>query len=143
VNKIFIVVLFMLCVTSLSSFGQQATGINKGMEDISGQCAECAAYFKLVYHAMVSSNETDTAKSYSELEDMVMFYSLLLANQGRDKDTAIEVTNSRIEMNMKMMKQETNNRNENISILINKYHFGCLEIIKNPPEILLKLIKNY
>ena len=133
----------MLCVTSLSSFGQQATGINKGMEDISGQCAECAAYFKLVYHAMVSSNETDTAISYSELEDMVMFYSLLLANQGRDKDTAIEVTNSRIEMNMKMMKQETNNRNENISILINKYHFGCLEIIKNPPEILLKLIKNY
>jgi hypothetical protein len=123
------------------SFGQETNGIDKNLEDLSGQCAECAAYFRLVYHAMISSNEAETAKSYRELEDTVMFFSLLSAKQGRDRDTAIEVTNSRIEMYIQMMKQETNNRNENISILINKYHFRCLEIIENPPDILINLIE--
>ena len=70
-----------------------------------------------------------------------MFYSLLLANEGRSKDVAIEVTNSRIEMYMKKMKQEINNRNENISILINKYHFGCQSLIETPPSQVLKILK--
>ena len=43
---------------------------------------------------------------------------------------AVEVTNSRIEMNLKKMKREIDNRNENISILINKYHFPCIERMK-------------
>ena len=32
------------------------------------------------------------------------------------------------------MKQETNNRNENISILINNYHFECEKLAEEPPE---------
>jgi len=90
---------------------------------------------------MISSNEPDTANSYRELANTAMFYSLLLAKQGRNKDKAIEVTNSRIEMYMKKMKQEANNRNENISILINKYHFGCLDAMKNPPNDLRTIIE--
>lgn len=70
-----------------------------------------------------------------------MFYSLLLANEGRSKDVAVEVTNSRIEMYIKKMKQEANNSNENISILINKYHFGCQETIENPPSQVVELLQ--
>jgi hypothetical protein len=76
-----------------------------------------------------------------ELENTAMSYSLLLANEGRNKDLAVEVTNSRIEMYIKKMKQEANNRNENISILINKYHFGCQEAMENPSNHLTTILK--
>lgn len=70
-----------------------------------------------------------------------MFYSVLLANEGRSKDLAVGVTNSRIEMYMKRMKQETDNRNENISILINKYHYGCVSLSENPPTELQTVLQ--
>ena len=128
-------------VNPMLSFGQEGKGIDTNLENISGQYAECAAYYRLVYHAMNSSNEKETANSYRQLEDTAMFYSLLLANEGRSKDVAVEVTNSRIEMYMKKMKQEANNKNENISILINKYHFGCQQVMENPPSHVLELLR--
>ena len=39
------------------------------------------------------------------------------------------------------MKQEADYRNENISILINKYHFQCQELMKNPPTELTEVFK--
>lgn len=100
-----------------------------------------AAYYELVYHAMKSSNDTETANTYREQENTAMFYSLLLAREGRNKDMAVEVTNSRIDMYMKKMKQEADNKNENISILINKYHFGCKELMENPPSQVESILK--
>ena len=47
--------------------------------------------------------------------------SAILAMKGRNTDTTIEVTKARIEIYKKQMKEEAHNRNENISILINKY----------------------
>lgn len=140
-NRIVRISFFIFMVYPLLAFGQEGKGIDKRMENISGQYAECAAYYRLVYHAMNSSNEMETANAYRQLEDKAMFYSLLLAGQGRSKDMAIDVTNSRIEMYMKKMKQETDNRNENISILINKYYFGCQEAMKNPPSQLAEVLK--
>jgi len=105
------------------TLAQEKKVIDKTLENISGQYAECAAYYELVYHAMNSSNDKETANAYRKLEDSAMLYSLLLANEGRSKDVAVSVTNSRIEMYMKKMKEEIGNRNENISLLINKYHF--------------------
>jgi len=64
-----------------------------------------------------------------------------LANEGRSKGMALEVTNARIEMYIEKMKQEVNNRNENISILINKYHFGCQEAMENPSSQLTTILK--
>ena len=140
-NKILYISIIFLLVNPLLSNGQESKGIDKNLENISGQYAECAAYYRLVYHAMNSSNEPETAKAYRELEDTAMFYSLLLANEGRNKDLAVEVTNSRIEMYIKKMKEETNNRNENISILINKYHFGCQVAMENPSNDLTAILK--
>ena len=118
--------LFLPCAVA-----QEARDFDMNAENLSAEYAECAAYYRLVYFAMKSSNEEETAKSYRQLEDTAMFYALLLANRGRDRDTAVEVTNSRIETNLKKMKQEINNRNEDIAILMNKYHFSCQEKIEN------------
>ncbi|WP_417508554.1 hypothetical protein [Methylophaga sp.] len=134
-------ILFALITYPLVSFAQTEKEIDKNLENISGQYAECAAYYELVYHAMNASNEKETAGAYKQLEDNAMFYSLLLANEGRSKDLAVKVTNSRIDMYMKKMKLEADNRNENISILINKYHFGCEEAMKNPPKEVLNVLK--
>ena len=69
-----------------------------------------------------------------------MFYSLLLASESREKDMAINVTNSRIEMYIKQMKQDTNNDNANISILINKHNYTCQDAMKNPPQEVVNIL---
>jgi hypothetical protein len=124
----------------LLSYAQEPQRINKDLENISGQYAECTAYYELVSHAMKSSNDPKTAGAYSEIGNTAMFYSLLLANEGRAKDVAVQVTNSRIDMYKKKMKQEADNRNENISILINKYHFGCQQAMENPSDKLTAIL---
>jgi len=132
---------FLLCAGPILGSAQETAEIDTTLEDISGQYAECAAYYRLVYHAMISSNEIETANDYRQLEDTAMFYSLLLANEGRSQDLAVEVTDSRIEMYMKLMKRETDNRNENISILINKYHFGCQDAMENPSSQVVTVLQ--
>jgi hypothetical protein len=39
------------------------------------------------------------------------------------------------------MKQEADNRNENISILINNYHYGCQEAMENPPSDVTRILQ--
>ncbi len=63
-----------------------------------------------------------------------MFYSLLLANEGRTKDMAVKVTNARIEMNLKVTKEEVDNRNENIAILAGKHSETCKHLVESPPS---------
>ena len=140
-KKIIFILLLILILSPLSSFGQENRQIDKNLENIAVQYAECAAYYGLVFNVMKASNENQTANVYSQLENDAMFYSLLLANEGRSKDLAIEVTNARIDIYIQKMKQETDNRNENISILINKYHFECQKLMKNPPTELIEVLK--
>jgi len=127
---------------STGAVGQEIPLIDPEYENLSGDYAQCAAYFRLVYFAMESSDENDAAMAYRELEDTAMFYSLLLASKGREQDVAVNVTNSRIEMNMKLMKEEADNRNENISVLINKYHFNCKELSENTPDLVMQAIRD-
>ncbi len=136
---LFIFISLLLSIPFISH-AQESKKINKDLENISGQYAECTAYYELVSHALKSSNDPKTAEAYSELGNTAMFYSLLLANEGRSKDLAVKVTNYRIDMYKKKMKQEANNRNENISILINKYHSGCQKAMENPSDQLTAIL---
>ena len=140
-KKIIFILLLLLILSPLSSFGQENRQIDKNLENIAVQYAECAAYYGLVFNSMKASNENQTANVYIQLENDEMFYSLLLANEGSSKDLAIEVTKARIDIYIQKMKQETDNRNENISILINKYHFECQKLMKNPPTALIEVLK--
>lgn len=136
-------ILAILLITTYTSSSAQETGftpaseINQEWEELSGAYAECAAYYRFVYFALESSGETETAAAYRDLEDNSMLVSLVLANGGRDRDMAIEVTNSRIELYMQQMKEETNNRNENISILINKHNASCMALQQEPSEVVI------
>lgn len=131
----------MVLLFSSLSLAQEQQKINITLENISGMYAECAAYYRLVYFALNMSNKKETANAYRQLEDSAMLLSLLLAKEGRSEDMAAKVTGSRIEINMKQMKQEIDNRNENISILINKYQSNCTEAVTNPPDQVLKILK--
>lgn len=140
-KKTIFILLLILILSPLSSFGQENRQIDKNVDNIAIQYAECAAYYELVFNAMKASNENKTANAYRQLENDAMFYSLLLANEGRSKDLAIEVTNARIDIYKKKMKLEADNRNENISILINNYHFECQKRMQNPPTELIEVLK--
>ena len=140
-KKTIFILLLILIHSPLSSLGQENRQIDKNLDNLAIQYAECAAYYELAFNAMKASNENKTVNAYRQLENDAMFYSLLLANEGRSKDLAIEVTNARIDIYKKKMKHEADNRNENISILINKYHFECQEFMQNPPPELIQVLK--
>jgi len=53
---------------------------------------------------------------------------------------AVKVTNSRIELYKKEMKEEIDNRNENLSILTDKYLSGCLKMVESPPAELTAVL---
>ena len=128
-------------VNPIFSFSQETKKVNLVLDSISGQYAECAAYYTIVYHAMVSSNKPETATNYGLLQEAAIKYSLLLASEGRSTEMAAKVTKSRMEMYMKKMKQEANNDNANISILIDKYHFGCQEALENPSKYVVEILQ--
>ena len=136
----FSLITYLLC--SSQSIAQNATEFDPELENQSAMYAECAAYYRLVYFALVESQQEETASAYREMEDNAMFVSLAVASKGRSQDMAVEVTNSRIEMSMKIMKQEIDNRNENISILINKYQFSCQEALSSPSSAVMQVLNS-
>ncbi len=140
-QKIICLHILFLFIAPLSSFCQETRKVNQELDNISSQYAECAAYYNLVYHAMISANQPEAAAAYGQLMEKALSVAMLAASEGRSTEMASKVTMARIEMYKKKMKQEAGNDNANISILINKYHFGCSEAIENPQEF-IKRIKN-
>jgi hypothetical protein len=62
-----------------------------------------------------------------------------LARQTRDPEMAVKVTLSRVEYSKKEMQKEMGHKNENISILINKYGGSSTELMTNPPKTLIQI----
>ena len=140
-NRALLFFLLVFLLNPLVSVGQELTETNNEIENISDQYAECAAYFRLQNQALILSNEPETAKSYRGLEGTAMFYHLLLAYQGRSRNKAIEVTNSRVDMFTKKLQQEAANREEITSELTRKYDSGCQEEMENPSNHLLAILE--
>ena len=132
-KKIICILIFTSFVVPLVSHAQQSAEIDKDLENISGQYAECAAYYEFAYYALKSSGDAVSAEAYYNLEGQAMYSAYILASEGRDDDMALNVTNSRIDMYKKKMRREANNTNANISILINKYHYDCEKIMQILP----------
>ena len=136
-KKIIYILFVFFSVYPSFCMSQETNKFDKDLEDISGQYAECTAYYELVYHAMITSGQNETASAFKNLKDTSLFYSVLIADNGRSREMAIEVISSRIDTYLKKMKQEADNRNENISTLKNRYHYNCQDIMKNPPNKLV------
>jgi hypothetical protein len=146
-SKLLAIIAIAVLSVGLSLGTPAYADIDMTIDEISGEYAECTAYYQLVQDAVVASaGDKETADTYGKLKDSVMFYSLLLANEGRTKDMAVQVTHSRIEIYKKVMLKEIGNRYENFSILINKHNFECQDLVSNPPdqlkEAMTKRIEN-
>lgn len=72
---LFISISFFLSITFLS-YAEESRKINKDLENLSGQYAECTAYYELVSHALNSSNDSETAGAYSELGNTYALFSI-------------------------------------------------------------------
>lgn len=137
-KKIIVFSILVFLTTPLPVFSHETKDINS--EDFSGQYAECAAYYNLFSHASDSSYAKAPADVYRQLEKKALFYSLLLSIEGRTKDRAFEVTNSRFARYIQKMKHEADKNDEKLSL----YHFGCQDALENPPyqqlEILMSMM---
>lgn len=130
--------LITLLVISTQSYSQST--INKEVDDLSADYAEYTAYLELIVDAVRNSGDESTASKYEEIKKEMMFYSLLLASEGRAQETALKVTNSRMDLYKKEMLKEIDGDRANIAILMNKHHQKVLDIYQNPPAILIEIV---
>jgi hypothetical protein len=133
-NRVLSIIVFILClVWNTHVFSENLQKTDKNLENIERQFVECAAYYELVSESFKVSGNGEAVNDYLELRDKAKFYSLLLASEGMSQDIAVQLTNSRLKMRKTKLSGEINYQYENISILIDKYHFGCQKIVQNPP----------
>ena len=123
--------LLIILITSASSLHAETT------DNLAVKYAEAAAYFVIVHQALEQSGEkyAEVSKGYGDQYDLCCMISMLLASQTRDPEMAGKVTLSRVEYSKKEMQKEMGHRNENISILMNKYQDSSIELMNNPPKI--------
>ena len=123
--------LLIILITSASSLHAETT------DNLAVKYAEAGAYFLIIHQAMEQSGEkyAEVSKGYGDQYDLCCMISMLLASQTRDPEMAGKVTLSRVEYSKKEMQKEMGHRNENISILMNKYQDSSIELMNNPPKI--------
>jgi hypothetical protein len=111
-------------------------------DNLAAKYAEAGAYFLIIHQAVKQSGTqyAELAKTSGDSYDYCCIISMLLASQTRNTEMAGKVTLSRVEYFKKEMLKEIDHRNENISILSNKYQDSSFELINKPAEIVKKLL---
>lgn len=125
-------------IFSANIFGAETT------DNLAVKYAEAAAYQLIVHQALKQSGEeyAETAKMSGDSYDYCCLISMLLASQTRDSEMAGKVTLARVEYAKKEMLKEIDFRNENISILMNKYQDSSFKLINKPPRVVAELLAN-
>lgn len=128
--------LLIILIASANIAGAETT------DNLAAKYADAAAYFVIVHQALEQSGEkyAEVSKKYGDDYEYCSIISMLLASQTRDAEMAGKVTLSRIEFSKKEMQKEMGHRNENISILMNKYQDSSFKLINNPPRMVKELL---
>ncbi len=128
--------LLIISITSANSLRAETT------DNLAVKYAEAGAYFLVVHQALKQSGEKYAAvsKKYGDDYDYCCIISMLLASQTRNSDMAGKVTLARVEFSKKEMLKEIDHRNENISILMNKYQDSSFKLVNKPPSIVKQLL---
>jgi hypothetical protein len=128
--------LLIISITSANSLRAETT------DNLAVKYAEAAAYHLIVHQAVKQSGAkyAELTKTSGDSYDYCCIISMLLASQTRDSEMAGKVTLSRVEYFKKGMQKEMGHRNENISILMNKYQDSSFKLINQPSSIVKQLL---
>ena len=128
--------LLIISITSANSLRAETT------DNLAAKYAEAGAYFLVVYQALKQSGNqyAELSKKYGDDYDYCCVISILLASQTRNSDMAGKVTIARVEYSKKEMLKEIDHRNENISILMNKYQDSSFKLVNKPPQVVKKTL---
>jgi hypothetical protein len=140
-KRVLSIIVFILCLfwnTHVFSGNLQKT--DKNLENIARQYVKCAAYYQLVSESFKGSGNGKAANSYLALRDTAKSYSIALASESRGQDIAVQLINSRFKMRKRKLSNEIYYQYENIATLIDKYHFGCQEIVQTPSAELTAIL---
>jgi hypothetical protein len=102
--------------------------------------AQGAAYCLIVQQAMEQSGfDAEATKPYGQMYTALSTVSQMLSWETRSVEMGEKVTLSRIALYKRAMGAEMGNRNENISILINKYGQSSQELFNNAAQVIEQL----
>lgn len=115
----------------------------RSIENYAADYAVYATYFHILSQATAQSGAkyAETSKTFDAKCDEFLLISLALAEEARTTKMAEAVTLSRFESFKKDMLNEIEYRNENISILMNKYHEDAMKLATNPPLVVVRVLE--
>lgn len=102
-----------------------------------------ATYFHILSEATAQSGEkyAEVSAGFNAKCDEFLLISLTLAQESRSTEMAQKVTLARFESFKKEMLKEIEHRNENISILVNKYNEEAMRLATSPPSAVVRILE--
>ncbi len=133
-----ILTIFLCSVCSSKSFAQMSEKeIQTEIADnIAGEYIDCGVYFNLVYEGAEKAGRMELAKQYNDLVDLCYSSAYMLIKSNREEEMAAKVSTSLVSMRNTYLRNEIDNNLSNLSVLSNKYMDSCIDIIKDPTEMM-------
>jgi hypothetical protein len=133
-----ILTIFLCSAYSSKSFAQMSEKeIQTEIADnIAGEYIDCGVYFNLVYEGAEKAGRMELAKQYNDLVDLCYSSAYMLIKSNRDEEMAGKVSTSLVSMTDSSMRDEIGNNFSNLSVLSNKHMESCIDIIKDPTEMM-------
>ena len=97
------------------------------------QYARCAAFFGVALEALARLGEHKTALTYQEYQYGAALYSIGSALEQSDEDEASEIVGSLIASHERQMLEVLDGKDENVAILVDRYHQECVKIVRETP----------
>lgn len=104
--------------------------------NVSHEYVVCAAYYAIVASALENSGKQETAVDYKEVYENTITLAVTSATIGRDAEMAMDVTTSRLLMEMDAMEASIDNDYANISLLMGKYLKRCEFVLNSTEEFI-------
>lgn len=105
-------------------------------DNIAGEYIDCGVYFNLVYEGAEKAGRMELAKQYSALVDHCYGSAYMLIKSNRDEEMASKVSTSLVSMRNTFLRDEIGNNLSNLSVLSNKYMDRCINIVKDPTDMM-------
>jgi hypothetical protein len=133
-----ILTIFLCSAYSSKSFAQMSEKeIQTEIADnIAGEYIDCGVYFNLVYEGAEKAGRMELAKQYNDLVDLCYSSAYMLIKSNREEEMAAKVSTSLVSMRNTYLRNEIDNNLSNLSVLSNKYMDSCIDIIKDPTEMM-------
>jgi len=106
------------------------------MDNVSHEYTVCSAYYMIVSNAVMAAGSQETSEQYQTVAESALGLALQAAAVGRSEEMAQKVVTARLETEIKLMADEIDHDNANISVLNVKHIERCKWAMENVEAVM-------